>query len=357
MGFIELAFTLRKGRFNEFFTASYILLLSPIAVYGGYTRLLLLPVSSHLTALGLRKTINFISSLRIRDDGKTITASITATSLLLSTAFALSMTGHWITTTKVPYLPQSQWIDGRILKTINYAKDLNGTVLAPVSFISWSTYIAPYLSDDDKVAYLYDFISINPPEDVDVYIALRNLTHVLESRETRKYWLYPTEAPSDADLMERVHETQDHIFSDGLVDVWNAYNVPASMTQGDLTGAFAGPETVVGLSDGRLYALTSDGKVIVPLKRDLGAGITAVAAGDFTTRGLDDLAVGLSNGLVMLLDNSGRLVWNHSLGNGTASHISSISLTGMEHAGILVESSSGRQFVLDSSGDLAYILP
>ncbi len=355
IGFVWLSFSLRKNEFRGLFMASYVLVLSPFAVFGEYTRLLALPAVAYLLSVGLRKSINVFSGVYFLEEAKFLLPAFIALSLVVAATFSLFMVNHWKETTKVPYLPDGQWMDDRLITLAAYVNAIPGKAAAPEYFSMWSTYLAPYLSEDEKISYVYDFTASNSPADVDVYFVWKNITHVLESRGMRKSWKPPALLSSEAAFTKPAHEMQDHLYANGLADVWAAYELPASSVTAELSGAFSGREMVVGMADGRLYILTSDGKVIVPLKRRFGSGITALASGDLTPRHTNDVVVGFSDGGVLLIDNAGREVWNYTLPSGLAYAISVANATGGAYADVLIDMSSRERLVLNSSGNLVYI--
>jgi|GEM_PF-1467022 len=295
VGFIQHSFKLREPTFNGLFLSSSILFLAPFMVFGEYVNILVLLFYSYFTAYGLKKMIVCLTPY-LKNNIPLLVFGL----IVVSVFFTQYMCQHWISTTTIPFISMNQWVEERLIAMANYLNKVPDTISAPSYLNSLNPYIAPYISDDEKILYTFDFQRLSQPEKI-------SITHRVNSKTIRELW-NPLFGKPTLLVINGSGSREDVVYSNGFVDILTLKPTLIPNVKSDLTFAFNGNETVIGLPDGQLLVFSPQGMLIPPLTRYFNSGITSLSTGDVTGRPLLEIVVGLSDGTIIVLDNAGRVV-------------------------------------------------
>lgn len=261
-GLIMLATKLAKPRFKDIYLASYLLFLAPFTVFGEYVSTLMLPVYAYLASEGIRVLIQQLMKIKAVNYSPYVMPYLAIFTILSSLVFSLFMTGYWMNSTRIPFLPLNQVTSERLISTVSYVNAVSGKVASPEYITLLGPYMAYYLKDDGKVFFVPDLANK----------ALSDAPYIIISESIRKTWTPPFLGLQNF-TVSGACKSGDIVYSDGVFDI--SKKNPTSMHSAviDFTGAFMGREKIIGLCDGGLYVVSPRGQKVLSVSRYLTHGI------------------------------------------------------------------------------------
>ena len=288
-GLIMLAQKLAKPRFKDIYLASYLLFLAPFTVFGEYVGILMMPVSAYLASEGVRALIKQLMKLKAVNYSQYVMPYLAIFTILSSLIFSLFMTGYWMNSTRIPFLPLNQETSDRLISTVAYVNDVSGKVASPEYITLLGPYMAYYLTDESKVFFIPDLANK----------ALSDAPYIILSESIRKTWTPPFLGLQNFTVSDAC-KSGDIVYSDGVFAI--SKKNPTSMHSAviDFTGAFRGFEKIIGLCDGGLYIVSPQGRKLLPVSRYLTHGIE-----DLKHTGERNATIKTSDGKTHILNPSG----------------------------------------------------